>query len=86
MKPEDRSELAEKLSILLNSVSAENQSNTPDYILAEYMLGCLESYNKAVQARDVWFGFHPFSRNPSEIGSTGTYPLDGAESEGGEMD
>lgn len=42
------------LSKLLNSHSMENASNTPDFILAEYMKSCLDAYNKAVTANTKW--------------------------------
>lgn len=48
--------LAEELTSLLNRHSAENGSNTPDYILAAYLLTCLGAFNAAVQARQEWYG------------------------------
>lgn len=44
-----------ELRHLLNSVSAENESNTPDFILAEYLGKCLDAFNSAVIARDKWY-------------------------------
>ena len=41
---------------LLNAKSMENESNTPDFILAKYMLDCLESFNNATNERDKWHG------------------------------
>ena len=35
----------------INFHSAENGSNTPDFILAEYLTGCLAAFDKAVQER-----------------------------------
>lgn len=46
----------EELSVLLNSCSMENGSNTPDFILAEYMMNCLEAFEKASNAREKWYG------------------------------
>jgi len=46
----------EKLCELINRQSRENGSNTPDMILAEYLTDCLVSFDKAVKARDGWFG------------------------------
>lgn len=37
---------------LINRYSKENGSDTPDYILAEYMLSCLRAFNVAVNKRD----------------------------------
>jgi hypothetical protein len=48
--------LTEELTYLLNKHSEENQSDTPDYILAHYLLDCLEAYNKAVTLRELWHG------------------------------
>lgn len=44
------------LEELLNSYSRENVSNTPDYILADYLLTSLASFDKAVQEREDWYG------------------------------
>jgi len=33
--------LEKKIERAINSVSAENASNTPDYILAQYLMACL---------------------------------------------
>lgn len=50
-----RSEFERELSGLLNKYSLENKSNTPDFILARYMVKCLNAYNKAISKRDKWF-------------------------------
>ena len=42
--------------MLLNRASRENASNTPDFILAQYLMGCLESFETAVQQRETWYG------------------------------
>jgi len=41
-----------ELEQLINKHSMENGSDTPDYILAEYLTSCLKAYGRAVQARD----------------------------------
>lgn len=46
----------QNLKILLNRHCAENGSNTPDFILADYLLGCLHSFDSAVSARSTWYG------------------------------
>jgi acyl carrier protein len=48
--------LQEKLTDLLNAHSVENGSNTPDFILAEYLLESLRAYERAVVARERWYG------------------------------
>ena len=46
----------EDLEELLNKYSMEVGSNTPDFILAEYMMDCYHSFNKAVNSRLQWYG------------------------------
>ena len=60
MKPDGKeaepSEFMRELSSVINRFSKENGSNTPDFILAEYLNGCLDSFNKASRSREKWFG------------------------------
>ena len=48
-----------ELQVLLNRFSKENESNTPDFILAKYLEGCLLQWNTAVQERERWYGREP---------------------------
>ncbi len=34
----------------------ENGSGSPDFILADYLVGCLSAFDKAVTARSNWYG------------------------------
>jgi hypothetical protein len=43
--------LRDALQHLLNRFSAENESNTPDYVLAQFLVDCLAAFDKAVNAR-----------------------------------
>ena len=45
-----------ELRELLNAHSKENGSNTPDYILAQYLINCLDNFNKIVKEREMWYG------------------------------
>jgi len=45
-----------ELASLLNRYSIENESNTPDFILAEYLRECLTAFAKASQVREKWYG------------------------------
>jgi len=45
----------EKLETLINNYFMENGSNTPDYILANYLLGCLKVFDQTVKDRDKWY-------------------------------
>ncbi len=47
---------AKQLEAAINATSQENASNTPDFILAQYLLGCLAAWNDAVKARERWYG------------------------------
>lgn len=47
--------MKEKLRTLLNSESRENKSNTPDFILAEFMMKCLGAFEEASNEREAWF-------------------------------
>jgi hypothetical protein len=45
-----------ELEEIINRNSKENGSNTPDFILAEYIEDCLTIYDKAVCRRELWYG------------------------------
>jgi hypothetical protein len=49
-------ELTNRIAHAINCESRENASNTPDFILASYLVQCLESYEAAVNAREKWYG------------------------------
>ena len=51
-----KTELEKKLENLINSESRENDSNTPDFILSEFMMKCLDAFEIASNKREVWFG------------------------------
>lgn len=52
------------LETLINRYSRENGSNTPDFILADYLNDCLAAWDKGVTAREKWYGRAP---EPVEI-------------------
>jgi hypothetical protein len=54
--PRTRQPLEEELISLLNKYSQENKSGTPDFVLAWYLLACLEVWNTAVVMRGDWRG------------------------------
>ena len=54
--PDDReANFAQELCQLINKYSMENGSDTPDFILTEYLLGCLRTFNEAVSLRTQWY-------------------------------
>lgn len=64
--PQDRNEsdFHKELESLINRHCKENESNTPDFILAYYLMGCLSAFNAAVQQRETYYGR---DARPSEI-------------------
>jgi len=44
------------LEHLINYFSQESESNTPDFILAAYLQGCLDTFNHAIADREKWYG------------------------------
>lgn len=54
--PDSRDALIRELTAVLNRHSAENASNTPDYILAEYLVSCLDTWNRFTKQRAYWYG------------------------------
>lgn len=65
METQEKLTFQQELERLINKHSKENESSTPDFILAKYLDGCLHSYNEALKARDSWFGFTPFKNETS---------------------
>jgi hypothetical protein len=56
-----------ELESLINRHCKENESNTPDFLLAEYIQGCLKVYTETINKRDKWFDFKPFGRLNFEV-------------------
>ena len=48
--------LRDEIRAVLNMYSAENASNTPDFILAEFLLDALDAFDRAVNSRSRWYG------------------------------
>lgn len=47
-----RTTFQNELSALINRNSLENVSNTQDFVLAEYLVDCLEAFDKALNKRN----------------------------------
>lgn len=52
----DNSSLRADIESAINRASRENASNTPDFILAEYLTAALEAFEAATAAREKWYG------------------------------
>jgi hypothetical protein len=51
----NKKELVEIFAAAINKYSLENDSNTPDFILAEYLYDCLQNANLIIGRRSVWY-------------------------------
>lgn len=51
-----RDKLRVKLARVLNAESVEGRSNTPDFILADFLAGCLDAFERSVVNRAEWHG------------------------------
>lgn len=49
-------EFEKELTSLINRHSMEQDSNTPDYILAHAMMEALQSFQRNVSFRERWYG------------------------------
>lgn len=57
--------LEDEIRAAINRASAENASDTPDFILAAFLIGCLAAFNAATTARTKWYGLE--SRWPKGV-------------------
>jgi hypothetical protein len=57
--------LRDDIGNAINASSAENGSNTPDFVLAEYLTDCLAAFDKASRERERWYG-KALSINPDD--------------------
>jgi len=58
----DAPDFITELRDLLNRRSMENGSDTPEFILAQYLTDCLRAWNRATKRREDWYG-----RTPQEV-------------------
>lgn len=52
----DAPDFITELGELLNRRSMENGSDTPNFILAQYLTDCLQAWNRATKRREDWYG------------------------------
>lgn len=50
------SDFEKELTALINRHSQENGSNTPDYMLAGFLVLSLQNFDRTVMARTAWYG------------------------------
>lgn len=61
-----------ELISLINRHSKDGASETPDFILADYMADCLDAYDKAVTRRSEWY--NPKAKESHVAALTGAEP------------
>jgi hypothetical protein len=72
-----KTEFRKALCNLINRHSTENGSDTPDFMLAEYLCDCLDNFDRIVRVRDEWYGRNaklevpPQCQGPTPPNSTG---------------
>lgn len=59
--------MEQELVSLLNRYSAENGSDTPDFILATYLLACLAAFDVAVRKRARWYSENAVASAPPDM-------------------
>lgn len=52
MTKEQQAELEREIAKVINRMSLERFSNTPDYVLARHLVWCLLDFNATMQERD----------------------------------
>ncbi len=65
-----------RLEILINQYSMENGSDTPDFILAEYLSNCLKNFDATLKQREEWYGRTPKLSDLPEAGEQIPIPID----------
>ena len=59
--------IREEVRTILNKASRENKSDTPDYILADYLMGCLIIGEKLINDRESYYSLKTIIK-PEEKG------------------
>jgi hypothetical protein len=56
LEEQRKARFREDLRELINRHSGENVSNTPDYMLADYLIACLNALDETINKRASWYG------------------------------
>ena len=54
--------MTKDLTEYINSNGLDNDCNTPDYIIAEYLVDAYKSLRCMLQSRDTWYNFKPWAK------------------------
>jgi hypothetical protein len=52
MNEDKKQQFIKEVATTINCLSLENNSDTPDFVIAEYLWNCLQTWNDAVRARE----------------------------------
>lgn len=58
-RPAEPPTFEEGLRRVINRFSQENGSDTPDFILAQFLIDTLTAWNVATRRRETWYGRDP---------------------------
>ena len=61
----EKEQFVRELESLINKFSLENRSNTPDFVLAEYLVSCLLAYE---HAKNESIRLYPSLQDPTHQG------------------
>jgi hypothetical protein len=59
-------DLFDALCEVLSQHWVKGPGDTPDFILASYLISCLSAYRDTTKARDQWFGLKPPNKFESD--------------------
>jgi hypothetical protein len=77
--PEQEEPSLRELSSVINRHNLENGSDTPDFILAQHLLFCLQAFNATTQAREKWYGREKYQAGT--LGGSASAPVSPAPDE-----
>ena len=64
-KEKEKKQIIKEFSEIINKHSLENESDTPDFILAEYLYNCLIVVDNIILKREIWYRKgKPTNKNP----------------------
>ena len=58
MKMKDYKRIRDEFRDIINKYSLEGYSNTPDFILADYLIQSLDNFNNTTVRRQEWYKDH----------------------------
>ena len=54
--------MVKDLTEYINKNGLDSDCDTPDYIIAEYLVSAYQSLRVILQSRDTWYNFKPWSK------------------------